>query len=94
MPHLQITEAIRRYGVSDASTTLIVIRVDVSNTLDIQRRMCDIVKGSMVPFEALEQITDWSTIKKVCHDRIICFQTAHLSLSPSALQVGRGASPE
>lgn len=72
--HLQITEAIRRYGVSDVSTTLIAIRVDLSNTPDIQRRMCDIVQGSIVPFEALKQMTDWSTIKKVCHCRIIRYQ--------------------
>lgn len=63
-PTNNITEAIRRYGVSDASTTLIVIRVDVSNIPDVQRRMCDIVQGSMVTFEALKQMTDWSTIKK------------------------------
>ncbi|KAG2139749.1 kinase binding protein CGI-121-domain-containing protein [Suillus clintonianus] len=63
-PTNNITEAIRRYGVSDASTTLIVVRVDVSDTPNIQRRMCDIIQGSMVPFRVLGQITDWSIIKK------------------------------
>ncbi|KAG0698011.1 kinase binding protein CGI-121-domain-containing protein [Suillus ampliporus] len=63
-PTNNITEAIRRYGVSDASTTLVLVRVDVSDIPDIQRRMCDIVQGSIVPFEALGQMTDWSTIKK------------------------------
>ncbi|KAJ8592154.1 CGI-121-domain-containing protein [Rhizopogon salebrosus TDB-379] len=63
-PTNNITEAIRRYGVSDTSTTLIVIRIGFSDIPDIQRRMCDIVQGSLVPFQALEQMTDWSTIKK------------------------------
>ncbi|KAG1729084.1 kinase binding protein CGI-121-domain-containing protein [Suillus paluster] len=63
-PTNNITEAIRRYGVSDASTTLILVRVDVSDIPDIQRRMSDIVQGSIVPFEALGQMTDWSTIQK------------------------------
>ncbi|KAG2344960.1 CGI-121-domain-containing protein, partial [Suillus weaverae] len=63
-PTNNITEAIRRYGVSDESTTLIVVRVDVSDTPDLQRRMCDIIQGRMVPFQALGQMTDWSIIKK------------------------------
>ncbi|KAG1888739.1 CGI-121-domain-containing protein [Suillus subluteus] len=63
-PTNNITEAIRRYGVSDESTTLIVVRVDVSNTPDLQRRMCDIIQGRMVPFQVLSQMTDWSIIKK------------------------------
>ncbi|KAG2035354.1 CGI-121-domain-containing protein [Suillus americanus] len=63
-PTNNITEAIRRYGVSDESTTLIVVRVDVSNTPDLQRRMCDITQGRMVPFQALGQMTNWSIIKK------------------------------
>ncbi|KAG2069762.1 CGI-121-domain-containing protein [Suillus decipiens] len=63
-PTNNITEAIRRYGVSDGLTTLIVVRVDVSNTPDIQRCMCDIIQGCMVPFQALGQMTDWSIIKK------------------------------
>ncbi|KAG1740371.1 kinase binding protein CGI-121-domain-containing protein [Suillus lakei] len=63
-PTNNITEAIRRYGVSDASTTLVVVRVDVSDTPDLQRRMCDIIQGSMVPFQVLGQMTDWSIIKK------------------------------
>ncbi|KAG2130451.1 CGI-121-domain-containing protein [Suillus bovinus] len=63
-PTNNITEAIRRYGVSDESTTLIIVRVDVSDTPHLQRRMCDIIQGCMVPFQALGKITDWSIIKK------------------------------
>ncbi|KAG2114646.1 CGI-121-domain-containing protein [Suillus discolor] len=63
-PTNNITEAIRRYGVSDESTTLIVVRVDVSDTPDLQRRMCDVIQGCMVPFQALVKMTDWSIIKK------------------------------
>ncbi|KAG1811259.1 CGI-121-domain-containing protein [Suillus subaureus] len=63
-PTNNITEAIRRYGVSDESTKLIVVRVDVSNTPELQRRMCDIIQGRMVPFQVLSQMTDWSIIKK------------------------------
>lgn len=63
-PTNNITEAIRRYGVSDKSTALIVVRVDVSDTPDLQRRMCDIIKGHIVPFQALGRMTDWPIIKK------------------------------
>ncbi|KAG2125892.1 kinase binding protein CGI-121-domain-containing protein [Suillus cothurnatus] len=63
-PTNNITEAIRRYGVSDKSTTLIVVRVDVSDTPDLQCHMCDIIQGCMVPFKALGQMTDWSIIQK------------------------------
>ncbi|KAG2357199.1 CGI-121-domain-containing protein, partial [Suillus spraguei] len=55
-PTNNITEAIRRYGVSDGLTALIVVRVD--------RCMCDIIQGCMVPFQLLSQMTDWSIIKK------------------------------
>ncbi|KAG1856305.1 CGI-121-domain-containing protein [Suillus tomentosus] len=63
-PTNNITEAIRRYGVSDESTTLIVARVDVSDTPDLQCRMCDVIQGCMVPFQALVKMTDWTIIKK------------------------------
>ena len=63
----QITEALRRYGVSDATTDLIVVRVGEANldSAKIQQLMEEIVLGRMVPYAELKDITDWSSIKKV-----------------------------
>ena len=71
----QITEALRRYGVSDATTDLIVVRVGEANldSAKIQELMEEIVLGKMVPFAELKDITDWSSIKKVRSiDRHLC----------------------
>jgi EKC/KEOPS complex subunit CGI121/TPRKB len=63
----QITEAIRRYGVSDTTSALFVVRIggpDVS-TSNIQDKMNVVVSGTVVPISVLETVTDWSSIKKV-----------------------------
>ncbi|KAJ6620735.1 kinase binding protein CGI-121-domain-containing protein [Mycena sp. CBHHK59/15] len=58
-PTNNISEAMRRYGVSDTTTSLIVVRV-----ADIQKKMDIIVKGNKSPFTALQTLTDWPAIKK------------------------------
>ncbi|KIJ99413.1 hypothetical protein K443DRAFT_624210 [Laccaria amethystina LaAM-08-1] len=65
-PTNNITEALRRYGVSDTTTDLIVVRVGEANldSAKIQELMEEVVLGKMVPFSELKNITDWSPIKK------------------------------
>jgi hypothetical protein len=66
--NIKITEAIRRYGVSDSTASLLVVRID-AGTLpanEIEVKMKNIVDGDLVPFSDLDKVTDWSTIKKVC----------------------------
>ena len=64
---LQITEAIRRYGVSASLTDLLVVRIDSPKlTQDsAQDKMCKAVKGDLVPLSELNHVTDWTIIKKV-----------------------------
>ena len=65
---LQITEAIRRYGVSETSTDVIVVRVDSPDITpdEMQRKMETVLEATISPFSGLEAITDWASIKKVC----------------------------
>ena len=63
----QITEALRRYGVSDTTSALFVVRIGGPDDLtsDILGKMNDVVLGTVVPFSVLETVTNWSSIKKV-----------------------------
>ncbi|KII96124.1 hypothetical protein PLICRDRAFT_96194 [Plicaturopsis crispa FD-325 SS-3] len=63
-PSNNISEAIRRFGVSDATTALLVVRVGSDDLTDVDQKMQDIVSGTLSPLTNLEGITDWSTIKK------------------------------
>ncbi|KAK7051385.1 hypothetical protein VNI00_004885 [Paramarasmius palmivorus] len=62
-PTNNITESIRRYGVSDSSNALIVVHI-TNNTSDVhvEKRMKDVVDGELVPFTDLQ--TDWDRVKK------------------------------
>ncbi|KAJ7645637.1 kinase binding protein CGI-121-domain-containing protein [Mycena polygramma] len=65
-PTNNISEAMRRYGVSDATTALIVVRIGGPDLLaeDVERDMDAIVKGTKAPFTELRELTDWTAIKK------------------------------
>ena len=66
MSNWQISEAIRRFGVAESSTDLIVLRVFKENDAlgrDVQSDMQKVVKGQLVPLDDLP--TDWTSIKKV-----------------------------
>ncbi|KAH9956799.1 CGI-121-domain-containing protein [Russula dissimulans] len=63
-PSNNITEALRRYGVSDDSTALLVIRIHPLETSDVKSRMCAVVEGTLVPISELEGLTDWIAVKK------------------------------
>ena len=70
----QITEAIRRYGVSDNTSALFVVRIGGPGVslVDIQDKMNAVVSGTLVPISILETVTDWSSIKKVRHGHDAC----------------------
>lgn len=65
-PTNNITEAIRRYGVSDTTSALFVVRIDGPNMSpsEIQDKMNAVVSGTVVPVSVLETLTNWTTIKK------------------------------
>ena len=63
----QISEAIKRFGVSDTTQVLLVIRVSppsfTSNEFNTKAGL--VVKGDLVPLSSLEQYTDWKLVQKV-----------------------------
>ncbi|KAF4574507.1 hypothetical protein EYR36_005849 [Pleurotus pulmonarius] len=65
-PTNNITEALRRYGVSDTTTTLLVVRIDGPDLQpeQIKRDIDAIVSGEILPLDQLQDITDWHTVKK------------------------------
>ncbi|THH16927.1 hypothetical protein EW146_g3798 [Bondarzewia mesenterica] len=63
-PSNNITEAIRRYGVSDTSTALLVVRVASPDLQDVEGKMRAIVEGNIRPLSELDTLTDWPVIKK------------------------------
>ncbi|KAF8263437.1 CGI-121-domain-containing protein [Lactarius quietus] len=63
-PSNNITEALRRYGVTDDSTALLVVRIDPLASLEVRGRMSAVVQGTLVPMAALAELTDWVAVKK------------------------------
>jgi EKC/KEOPS complex subunit CGI121/TPRKB len=57
----------RRYGVSDTTSVLFVVRISGSDTstLNIQDRMRAVVSGTLIASSVLETVTDWTSIKRV-----------------------------
>ncbi|KAJ7465297.1 kinase binding protein CGI-121-domain-containing protein [Mycena latifolia] len=65
-PTNNITEAMRRYGVSDATTALVVVRIAEPelSAASVEANTDAIVKGSKVSFASLQDLTDWPAVKK------------------------------
>ncbi|KAJ7134327.1 CGI-121-domain-containing protein [Mycena epipterygia] len=65
-PTNNISEAMRRYGVSDATTALVVVRIGGPElpAASIENDMNAIVNGTMVSFAELRDLTDWPAVKK------------------------------
>lgn len=69
----QITEALRRFGVSDTSRSLLVVSIGPpSDASVVEKSMKDVVEGDLVPLENLKDITDWSAIRKVRYIYALC----------------------
>ncbi|KAJ3540691.1 hypothetical protein NM688_g6192 [Phlebia brevispora] len=62
-PTNNITEAIRRYGVSEDTKALFVVRIDKAIP-DVADKIAAVVQGKLTSLDDLAQITDWSSIKK------------------------------
>ncbi|KAG7096484.1 hypothetical protein E1B28_003914 [Marasmius oreades] len=66
-PTNNITEAIRRYGVSDSSRALLVVHIGPghrSSLSETENKMKKAVEGVLKPLGELEELTDWQRIKK------------------------------
>jgi hypothetical protein len=85
--HRQISEAIRRFGISATSTSLIMVRIGAEDRppstgrLDADRcladNMSELVQGEMMPCDLLSDSADWMRVTKVCHLPGQCSSTAN-----------------
>jgi len=65
-PTNNITEALRRFGVSDSSKSLLVVRVGSSaDTAAVEKQMRAAVHGDLISLDALRSLTDWTAVNKV-----------------------------
>jgi hypothetical protein len=67
---LQISDAIRRFGVNDKTTTLLVVKVTSGLPSEEFKKstlaaMQAAVEGELLPLSSLPDFTDWVAIKKV-----------------------------
>ncbi|KAJ8456700.1 hypothetical protein ONZ45_g18614 [Pleurotus djamor] len=65
-PTNNITEALRRYGVSETTTSLLVVRIGEAGLASDQvlESMNAVVQGDIQPLEKLQDSTDWNAVKK------------------------------
>ena len=54
--------------MSDTSTSLAIVRVGPQvDASSVKRQMEDVVDGELVCMNELSSITDWASLKRVCH---------------------------
>ncbi|GAW02186.1 CGI-121-domain-containing protein [Lentinula edodes] len=84
-PTNNITEAIRRYGVSDTTKALLVVQIMNSSATtasisDVEIKMKKVVNGTIVSFDELARLTDWNTVEKVSTSLALMYIVAHKTL--------------
>lgn len=73
----QISDAIRRFGVNDKTTILLVVRLhsglpNAESKESILAAMQAAVEGELLPLSSLPDFTDWTAVKKVQPVAFIC----------------------
>lgn len=73
----QISDAIRRFGVSDKTTVLLVVKIhsgllDKGSRKSILAAMQAVVEGELVSLSSLPDFTNWTAVKKVQRVGFIC----------------------
>ncbi|KAK0226974.1 kinase binding protein CGI-121-domain-containing protein [Armillaria nabsnona] len=65
-PTNNITEAIRRYGISDKTTSVLVVHISDAglSSSAVQEKLIRVVDGTLLPLASLQDFTDWTRIKK------------------------------
>jgi len=90
IPCPQISEAIRRYGISDSATSLLVVEI---GTIPSHRdKIKAVVNGTVSPFSRLSEVTDLATIKKVQHMRSRPIPVPHHQESTTGSTASRRSS--
>lgn len=62
--YIQIAQSLRRFGISDTTQNLLVIKVG-GEASEVQQDMINNVKGELVPLSELDQMHDIKSIQKV-----------------------------
>ncbi|KAL6304058.1 CGI-121-domain-containing protein [Sparassis latifolia] len=86
-PSNNITEALRRYGVSDSSTAIFVVRIASPELHDVDGLMKAVVSGDMSPLSALDGITDWTSVKK--YNKLNCDPAIKMAAGKDGVQEHR-----
>ncbi|KAJ3482263.1 hypothetical protein NLI96_g7102 [Meripilus lineatus] len=60
----KISEALRRYGVSDTTDSILVVRIASPEFSQPQAKMIKTVSGRLEPLSSIESISDWVSIAK------------------------------
>lgn len=66
-PSNNIAEAMRRLGVGEASTTLVLVKIGSADEdeAEVWRGMERVVQGKLVSLSELDKGTDWAKVDKV-----------------------------
>lgn len=64
---LQISEAFKRFGISDGNDSVLVVLVHNDDESQLLSDITAMVNGQQVPVEDLSSLSDQDKIKKVLH---------------------------
>jgi EKC/KEOPS complex subunit CGI121/TPRKB len=63
-----ISEAIKKFGISNSTTSLLVVRFGDGEQDEVWDTMDGVVEGELVPLSTLDggELVDWKALDKVC----------------------------
>ncbi|WWC60389.1 uncharacterized protein I303_102961 [Kwoniella dejecticola CBS 10117] len=66
-PNNNITDSIRRHGISDKTTNLVIVKItDGQQTPEnVYSSIMNIVEGELVNLDKIEEVTDWAKVDKI-----------------------------
>ena len=73
-PNNNISDSVRRHGINDDSTMVVVVCIDGERSQEeVYRGMKEVVQGELTELGELERQVDWAKVDKVSHMRSIVF---------------------
>lgn len=70
-PHLQISEALKKFGISANDTSVLIAYIEEGEKQINQEDIISQVEGHQVPLKELTEITDITEVKKVCKSEFL-----------------------
>ncbi|WVW80228.1 hypothetical protein I302_102206 [Kwoniella bestiolae CBS 10118] len=66
-PNNNITDSIRRHGISDTTTNLVVVKFTGphTNQESVYQSIADVVQGNLVGWDQIQKKTDWGRVDKI-----------------------------